>query len=265
MRHARHSLLAVVAALAVGGCGRESTGPWLTDPGVAGHARYFPIAGTPHDPSAAGAVVRCESCHPGTTFAQFTCTTACHAKPATDATHASVTGYVYADASCYGCHKSGVGAMPADHDTRLFPRGAGSAHAAVGCTQCHADFGGNVAAFRCGGCHLSLDPALVTRHTSTPSNPAILVSASEIDTGDGGTCLRCHADAQVTRTASHPTGSQGDPPHQGARCLQCHDLHRTDKPFAADFATDPAAQANFTSSPRRGCYECHDSYPPRGD
>ncbi len=411
-------LLTIVAAA----CGRSgSSAPWLTDPGVNGHTRFFPLTGTPHDPTAPGTTVSCNACHPGNSFAQFDCTTchtaaatdpghtgvpgythdsaacyhchptgsavptdhdtkffprgsgtahaavgcvqchtdltqptnpanfacaschatlsgfatahasvtgvnastpsarclachgdsqvdrvaahtqfpiaagssthdtvclqchtstrtdkpfaadfgaydctACHARTATDPLHTGVTGYVYASASCYGCHPTGTGA-PANHDAAFFPISSGTAHAGIACTACHTDLTHptNPANFACASCHLARDAALVTKHTSSTSNPAITVSSSEISTSNGATCLRCHADSQVTLTSSHPTGSQGLPPHQGAACLQCHDLFRTDKPFGADFASDPAAAANLAG--RHGCYTCHDSAPPGGN
>jgi hypothetical protein len=413
----------LLALLALAACGKEgSTGPWLTDPGVNGHAKFFPLAGTPHDPTAAGTTVTCNACHPGTTFAQFDCITchtgaktdplhagvggytytsagcyschpngsvapppdhdtkffprgtgsahasvycsqchtdltqasnptnfacatchaglsgfttahaavtgvnasttsaqclechgdsqvdkvashtkfpiaagssthdtvclqchtslrgdkpfaadfskfdctACHAKPATDSAHTGIAGYVYSSPSCYGCHPTGSGA-PANHDAAFFPISTGTAHAGIACTSCHTDLANptNPSNFACASCHLGLDAALVTKHTSTTSNPAIRVASSEISTTGGATCLRCHADSQVSLTSSHPTGSEGMPPHQGARCLQCHSMFRTDKPFGADFATNPASSGLLAT--RQGCYTCHDAAPPGGN
>jgi len=415
--------VALAASAGCGGTGKDAN--WLTDPGVAGHARYFPLAATPHDPTAVGTSVTCQGCHPGDSFAQFDCATChtaaatdplhagvasyahtsaaclgchptgsiaappnhdaadfprgsgtshaavgciqchtdlsnptitanfacaschaglpggfvaghasvagvdastpsaqclachgdgqtnpiashtqfpiamgssthdtvclqchdtlrtgkpyayaadftaydclgCHAQAPTDSAHAGVSGYLYASASCYGCHPTGS-AVPANHDTAFFPRGTGSAHAAVTCAQCHTDLSApaNPSNFACGTCHLGLDAALVTKHTTTTSNPRITVASSEISTSDSATCLRCHADSQVNLTSSHLSGSDGDPPHQGARCLQCHDLYRADKAFAADFASDPAASSKLAA--RQGCYECHTSSPPGGD
>lgn len=262
----RLAVLAVLlTALAASGCGNGGApGPWLTDPGVDGHTRFFPLAGTPHDPGAPGTTVSCNACHPGNTFAQFDCTT-CHTAAATDPLHAAVSGYTHTSAACFQCHPTGGKGAPPDHDTRLFPRGTGTAHEAIACTDCHTDLQNpnSPAKFACGTCHLSRDAALVSKHTTNPSNPAIRVSSSEISTSNSATCLRCHADAQVTLTSSHVTGREGQPPHQGARCLQCHDLYRTDKPFGADFATDPAASSKLAG--RHGCYVCHTSAPPRGD
>jgi hypothetical protein len=188
----------------------------------------------------------------------------CHAQPATDTAHQSVTGYAYASASCYGCHPSGA-AAPADHDASFFPIGTGTQHAGIACTQCHTDLASPTVAthFACGTCHLALDATLVARHTTSTSNTRVTVSAAEISTSDSSTCLRCHADAQVTLTSAHPSGTEGDPPHQRATCLQCHDVFRSDKTFGADFASDPALASKL--GPKEGCYHCHDSAPPRGD
>ncbi len=410
---------AALAALASSCQESGSTAPWLTFPGVDGHARWFPLAGTVHDPTAASAAVSCESCHPGTTFTEFDCVTChtgpstdpihsgvgdythtsvgcyachpdgstaapanhdtaffprgagsahagvscsqchtdrshpddpanfacaschgglagfatahaqvagvggstpsaqclachgdsqvdpvsdhaftialgseahdtaclqchtswrtdkpfaadfsayacttCHTRPETDPIHSGVGGYVYASASCFACHPTGGAGAPADHDTAFFPRGPGSAHAAMACLDCHTDLAnpGVAANFRCGTCHLARDASLVTNHTAS-ADRALRVAASEISTSDSATCLRCHADSQVV--GSHPSGDDGWPPHEGARCLQCHDVYRADKPFGIDFASDPAAQAKFLSSPRHGCYNCHRTYPPR--
>jgi hypothetical protein len=256
----------LLASLAFAACGNGggSAGPWLTDPGVDGHTRFFPLAGTPHDPTAAGTTVSCDACHPGTTFAEFDCIT-CHAAAQTDPLHAGVAGYTHTSAGCYSCHRDGSRAAPPDHDTRFFPRGTGTKHAGIACAACHTDLANPTVAsnFACASCHLGLDAALVSKHTGSTSNPRIAVSSSEISATDSATCLRCHADSQVDLTSSHPSGSEGMPPHQGARCLQCHSMFRTDKPFGADFATDPATPSLLAA--RQGCYSCHDTAPPRGD
>lgn len=254
--------LAMLVSLA-GGCGRErSPGDWLTDPGVEGHARFFPLAGTAHDVREPSTGVTCDDCHPGTTFTQFDCTT-CHTAARVDTLHTGVPEYVHSSPACYACHPDGVGGRaPPDHDTRLFPRGAGTVHAAVSCRECHTDLSQPdvPSHFACGTCHLRLDAALVSRHTN-PSSASLRVVAAEISTADAATCLRCHADAQVVTT--HRRAQEGDPPHEDARCLQCHDVPRADKPFGIDFASDPALASKLAA--RRGCYHCHDRAPPGDD
>ncbi len=422
----RHASFVALAALAIA-CGRsQPTGPWNTDPGVDGHARYFKLAGSAHDPSAPGALVSCEGCHPGTTFAQFDCAT-CHDAPTTDPIHTGVSGYVHASPDCLRCHPDGSVEAPSDHDTRFFPRGIGSAHAAIGgfCSRCHSDLSAptNPDRFRCDGCHATLagfstahagvtgftagmqsadclkchgdsqvdrvaahqarfpvvkgsathDTVCLRCHTTmrtdkpfaasfgafdctachasadtnpihqgvsgyqyasascyqchpsgaggapsdhdtrlfpgafagskhhdagvtcaqchtdaanpgdlttlacaschaqreatlvndhlNPASAALDVASGEISATDARTCLRCHADSQVV--TAHPSGGQGFPPHEGARCTQCHDVLRSDKPFGIDFGSDPALASKLAA--RQGCYHCHASAPPSGD
>ncbi len=402
--------LAILALAA--GCEAPVEAPWLTYPGVDGHAPYLVLSGTPHDPSTAGTAVSCEGCHPSTTFLAFECTgchaasqtdpihasiagyaagavasadcyrchpqglgvlapaehvrffpiatashpavctnchtdlmnrgdlaklacsschqgrptfagrhagvsdfpaaaasvdclrchadgqvdrvadhqpklpiaagssthgtvclhchtglradktwaadfsaydcTACHANPATDGAHVGVAGYLYASASCYGCHPQGTGIAPADHPS-FFPVDAASKHAGVGCRQCHSDLANPRVAtnFLCGDCHLVLDPSLATRHTTSTTNTRVTVK-DYAATSDA--CLRCHADSQVDWTSSHPSGRQGDPPHEGATCTTCHDTYRTDKPYGADFAVDPRS---WPAGSGHGCVSCH--------
>jgi hypothetical protein len=252
---------------------------------VAAHQQKFPIALNSGTHGTA-----CLECHtaqrgdkvyPAADFTAYDCL-ACHtnAGPSgnvlatTDAQHTGLTGYAYASGSCYGCHPDGTGA-PANHTPNFFPIGAGTAHATVSCTQCHTNLASpnNPANFACATCHSSPTgptPTLITDHTTNTSNTRVKVPASELSTTDSTTCLRCHADSQVSLTSSHPSGATGDPPHQGAVCLQCHDVYRTDKPYGIDFATDPSAAAKCgpvlsSCSVKKGCYECHNSSPPRGN
>jgi hypothetical protein len=157
--------------------------------------------------------------------------------------------------TCNLCHSSACPQAPANHPS-YFPIDPASAHATVGCTQCHTDLGNPTVAtnFACGTCHLARDSALVTKHTTTTSNTSIRVPASEMNTSDSSTCLRCHADSQVNLTSAHPTGQQGDPSHHSAACLTCHDLLRTDKVFGADFGTTGPLLAGCAV---HGCANCH--------
>src|SRR5512147_3002447 len=102
---------------------------------VSAHTQ-FPVAtgSTTHD-------TVCLQCHTSwrtdktfaADFGAYDCT-ACHAQPATDAAHSGMNGYVYASASCYGCHPTGT-AAPANHDTAFFPAiGSTTAHAIAGVT-----------------------------------------------------------------------------------------------------------------------------------
>jgi len=212
---------------------------------VAAHQAKFPIAlgSTTHDTA-------CLSCHTtlrtdkawAADFAAFACT-GCHAKAATDPLHTGTTGYVFASASCYGCHANGTGGAPANHPS-LFPIAAGSAHATVGCAQCHGDPAnrGNTATLLCASCHASRDTALATKHTGA-TIPVTDFSA------DSPSCLKCHADSQVDAGSSHPRGDStptGNSNHLTAGCTKCHSGLRTDKPFTA---------ASWSTTP--GCVTCH--------
>jgi len=253
---------ALLVALAAGCGSKGSSGPWLTDPGVSGHGKFFPLAGTPHDPNASGTTVSCNACHPGNTFAEFDCAT-CHTEAATVPLHAGVAGYTHTSAACLQCHPDGTTAAPADHDTSFFPRGTGTVHAAVTCTQCHTNLLDPTvpANFACQSCHAGLT-GFSTAHTAVTGVTATTPSAQ---------CLVCHGDSQVNRVADHtqfPVAG-GSTTHDTV-CLQCHTSLRADKPFAADFAgydctachLKPATDSGHTgvtgyvyASP--SCYGCH--------
>jgi hypothetical protein len=158
------------------------------------------------------------------------------------------------EGSCNACH--GPQGVLRREDHLLFPVATGSKHAEVGCAECHRRYAGAAPAdFECAACHAARDATLATRHTAATSNPAIVVReftlASEA-------CLRCHGDAQVSLTAAHPGGFTGAPPHQTATCTDCHDAYRADKPFAADFATDPRS---WPTGSGHGCLRCHPGGP----
>lgn len=231
-------------------CHADDTVPRLAD-----HQARFPIAGgaagAPHDTA-------CLQCHPqlradrawAADFAAFSCT-GCHQDPDTSAAHAGVGGYAYDSPSCYQCHPTGQAAPP-DHTPSFFPIGAGTAHAGIGCTQCHTDLGSptDPTRFACASCHLAIPGfpahgpvsgvAILTIHTSRTGLGAPLALTSE-------NCLRCHADAQVDRVADHPGGEDalGNQDHLGAGCITCHSSRRGDKPFGAAFDATP------------GCTTCH--------
>jgi hypothetical protein len=186
----------------------------------------------------------------------------CHTNPQTDQSHAGVSGYVYATASCLGCHPSGTGGAPADHETAAFPIAAGTAHAGIACSQCHGDLGTprDPASFQCAGCHQSL-AGFTTAHTVSGYGILVRVTGctggtpiSSAFTPTSADCLRCHADSQVDRVASHPAedSSFGKQAHARAGCVTCHQAMRTDKPFGIDFGQS-GSRASATSS----CAVCH--------
>ena len=201
--------LALALAMAAMACDK-STLPanWVTVPDRASHESFFPIATGPHSQA------DCNSCH-GTfdTFKMFTCTT-CHTQPQIDQAHQSVTGYASDGPSCVGCHPKGTGA-PANHTPNFFPIGAGSAHAAVACTQCHLKLStpNDPTAFGCYACHSALPTGWP--HPDPVSNVTILTihtgqtASTPVDLTNPASCLRCHADSQVNTVASHPSGGDG--------------------------------------------------------
>ncbi len=264
----RRLVALVLASLAASACGGSGKGAnWLTDPGVAGHSRFFPLVNTPHDPTAVGTTVSCEGCHPGNTFAEFDCAT-CHTAAATDPLHVGVSGYTHTSAACLQCHPTGSIAAPPNHDAADFPRGAGTSHAAIGCIQCHTDLTNptSTANFACAGCHSGLSGGFAAGHANVVGVDASTTSAQ---------CLVCHGDGQINPVASHTLFpiAKGSATHDTV-CLQCHTTLRTGKPYAyaADFtayectgchgqaATDPlhsGVSGYVWASP--SCYGCHPS------
>jgi hypothetical protein len=269
--------IAFLVAGAATACSRQASLPsnWVTVPDRVSHDAFFPIAAGAHGAAS------CNDCHGAfDTFKMFDCLT-CHDQSpnlalhqaSLDAAHTGLSGYVYTSAACYQCHPRGIGGAPANHTPNFFPIGAGTKHAAVGCTECHLDLStpNDPTKFRCYTCHSALptgwphpDPvggvAILTIHTSrNASTPVDITSPA-----GPANCLKCHADSQVDTVASHPTGQDGDPSHNsehaGAGCLTCHSTTRTDKTFGTDF-TAKVAQPCFSSAPP-GCVVCHPGPPP---
>ena len=247
MRHPAAVLLLTLAAA----CGGEDGSKNLTYPGVDGHAPYFQLAGTSHEPSATGAV-QCQSCHTGDSFRQFTCT-GCHtnANPTgtdvmarTSAIHTDTSGnplvvngvtYAYVSATCLLCHPQGAIPHP------FFPIGGATAHNLV-CIQCHTDLTAktDTTKLACISCHAQspgglADPATAHRQLLAPEYP---VTVANLD------CIRCHADGQVDRIASHGR-----------------------KPAPIGMGDSGCAATGCSAGPSDGrhsnhCFECHSSRPP---
>ncbi len=233
----------IVAFLSGCGGGTSDAGK-----GLAPHDRFFVVGGS-------HATLTCDQCHdpaaPGFSLAeQGVSCTGCHTDAATTPSHAGVTGYSWSTASCLGCHKDGSGGLPANHDKDFFPV-TGTKHAALGCAQCHGPTKA-IADVTCTPCHAQA--ATATAHAQVP--------ASKIGARDritylnyqwaSGYCLKCHADGQVDRIASHPsvrhgiTGSDHQP-----FCLTCH--------TALAPPGGKAWSANFGSY---SCLACHSSNNP---
>lgn len=237
-RHARVALLCLLCASLAPACERGHDPNWLTDPAypdLSGHDRYLLLARTPHDPTAPGSTVSCDDCHPSTTFREYDCT-GCHLASITDPYHAGVTSYPAAgtatSADCYGCHPQGTGVMTPEQHALYFTMGTHS-HPAV-CTQCHSDptRRADLSTLRC-----------VTCHESTPTSTGAAFGTAHARVNDyrstmtSDWCIRCHADDQVDRIATHgaypdPTGymagsaGPGLPSgkHTNAACLDCHTM-----------------------------------------
>ena len=265
---------ALLIAGAAAACGKQTSLPpnWVTVPDRASHDSFFPIATGIH------ATASCNDCHGAfNTFKQFDCLT-CHDQfPAlTQASlatgHAGVAGYTYASASCYQCHPRGIGGAPANHTPNFFPIGTGTAHADVGCTQCHGDLAAatDPTTLACASCHTSL-ASFGGKHDSVKDFGTSPTSPD---------CLKCHGDSQVDRVADHQAMFPvvfGSATHDTV-CLHCHTGMRTDKPFATDFGpggydcltcheqTTPLTQASLASGhtgisgyayASASCYQCH--------
>jgi hypothetical protein len=248
MRHVNVVLLLTLAAACGNGGG---AGSLLTYPGIEGHSPYFQLAGTAHQPGATGPV-QCQSCHTGDSFRQFTCT-GCHtnANPTgtdvmarTTALHTDTSGnpfvlngvtYAYDSPTCLLCHPRG--SIP----HLSFPIGTGTAHD-LACAQCHTDLNAktDLTKLACIACHATSpgglkSPAAAHQQLRSPEYTATVTNQD---------CIRCHADAQVDRIASHgrqraPVGL-GD---SGCRNAGC---------------TAGASDGNHGNF----CFACHSSRPP---
>jgi hypothetical protein len=162
------------------------------------------------------------------------------------------------------CHKDGVGV---DH-APIFPIASG-AHGAVGCSQCHLD-PANRAVLGCAGCHPHEQATVAGQHA--------LVSDYAFDSAR---CVRCHADSQVNRVASHLPFVITSGAHASSgrgECLRCHPSLRADKPFGADFGVSDCLGCHTRSSTdadHRGesgytyatsaCLRCHPAGRKEGD
>jgi hypothetical protein len=237
----------------------------------------FTVGAGVHSGAAGGA---CLTCHPQnrttplrTFVADFSVTTcvACHVTVGGAAFHddvaslttlhapvATFTGTVTTlglSAACLSCHPDGGATAPANHE-QVFPRGPGTAHAALGCFQCHGSaVKTDLAALGCASCHLAMDPALAAKHGTVGGVAILVVHTSRTALGPPLTmtspnCIRCHADSQVFRVSSHSVqeGGFSRSQHSGAGCVTCHSGNRVDKPY-------PATSWGL----RPGCVICHTS------
>ena len=223
-----------LAHAAVAGYSYDSAACYRCHPqanvGSIDHSPYFPIAaGSKH------AGIACTDCHttPGDRK-KFTCT-GCHThdKAPTDLNHSGIPGYAYDSAACLRCHPSANVVGLIDH-TPYFPNAPGTRHQNISCSTCHTTPGNRKVVTCTGTCHPTA--TMTTRHA--PVGGYQYTSA---------TCLRCHADSQVSRVTAHlPFRIQSGTRHYRKSCLTCHPQSRTDKPYGADFVL---AKVN--------CITCH--------
>jgi hypothetical protein len=153
-------------------------------------------------------------------------------------------------AACYLCHPNTL--APANHEALAFPIGPTTRHAGLLCLSCHGDLArpGDLATLQCASCHGAI-PGFGSKHIALGGVEILRVtqgngSFTQLDLTSPN-CLRCHADGQVGRVASHPvtTSSFGQTTHRLAGCTTCHAAVRGDKPFGVDWTKRP------------GCVACH--------
>jgi hypothetical protein len=216
---------------------------WSTPSCLECHPNGEPAGNITHDdfPIASGTVhagIGCNDCH-GTgarnDVAALQCAQ-CHAasvntNPTVAQIHNGIPSFGATSPDCLRCHPNAEPVGPMDHNA-YFPVDVGTAHggaayaARVGpqetsCTACHLSRT-NRAQNDCAACHANVPPALNTAHSRVNGFSA----------ANSNGCKECHADAEVYRLSQHGAFS---PRHEGARCDQCHQTNRTDKPWAINF------------------------------
>jgi predicted CXXCH cytochrome family protein len=257
-------------------------------------AKGFIVGAGVHSGLTGGACLTCHAQNkttvPRTFVADFTVTTCvgCHVTVGgtaqhdnSDGTlttlHASVPTFTSTVASlglsaaCLSCHADGGAGAPSNHEL-LFPRGAGTKHAGLGCVQCHGvGVKTDLTALACYTCHVtnaaSATPPLNVatfnnshaaplNHTSTGKNTFTLLNMAS-----GATCLRCHAPSTINplnpimpvTLATHSTGesSMNSAKHKNVGCVDCHNSTLT-------------VQANYPAQDftKRSCLTCHSSNNP---
>ena len=232
--------------LAAAGCGADAGSD--LGKGLVPHDTFFVVTGSHktlscdqcHDPAARGFALKDQG---------VSCT-GCHTDAQTTPAHGGVAGYAWSTASCLGCHKDGSGGLPANHNTGFFPV-TGTKHAAVGCAECHGATK-QIADIACTPCHGQ--GAMSTAHAAIP--PTKAGSRDRVTYTNyqwaSAYCLKCHANGQVNRIASHPSVEQGisGRDHQPF-CLTCH------------AAVAPAGgKAWATDFKKYSCLPCHTSNNP---
>jgi hypothetical protein len=220
------------------------------------HAVQLPGGG--YGPAPAFSAYSCVSCH-----APFTASiganvfhddqgglAAFHAGWGVSSFDATVAAAGSLSAACYNCHKNPFGV--ANHGPMDFPIGPTTRHAGLTCLSCHGDLArpGDLGTLQCAACHGAI-PGFSSSHVATAGVEILRVTHGngifvELDLSSPN-CLRCHADGQVDRVASHlvTASSFVQSTHRLAGCTTCHTAMRVDKPFGVDWTKQP------------GCVACH--------
>lgn len=161
-------------------------------------------------------------------------------------------------AACLTCHADGSGA-PANHE-QLFPRAAGTKHAGIGCAQCHGTgLKTDLTALACDSCHNAMT-GFSTKHAAIGGIAILNLYAAHVLTGTvpltSANCVKCHADSQVNRIASHTTSDSGYGriDHFPAGCISCHATMRVDKPYPAVDFIIPSPSRTGTASCFNSCH-----------
>ena len=251
-------------------------------------ARGFIVGAGAHAGTAGGA---CLACHvqnkttaPRTFVADFKVTTCvgCHVtvggtafhddQASLTTLHAAVPAFTSTvtslglSAACLSCHADGGVGAPANHEL-LFPRGIGTKHAGIACAQCHgAGVRTDLTSLQCATCHDAI-AGFGTRHGPVGGIAILNLYTGHALSGavplTSPNCLKCHADSQVNRIASHGRGDSGygRVDHYPAGCISCHATTRpsSEKPY-------PAVNFTFPSPPTRtgsaSCAtSCHNAIP----
>ncbi len=249
-------------------------------------AQYFPIYSGKHE----GEWVQCIDCH--TTpdnFTIFTCI-ACHKNPETDELHDEISGYIYDDNACLGCHPSGDADMAFDHNLTAFP--LTGAHLGIDCLECHVN-GFEGTSTDCFSCHeinfngsinpnhqeLALSTNCATCHTTDPGwMPAdfdihdqfyALNGAHAIISND---CIACH-NGDYNNTPNDCFGCHSmdynsvvDPNHiQAGFSTDCTTCHTEDSWLPSTFDHDAQYFPIYSGKHEGEWMECIDCHNVQGD
>jgi hypothetical protein len=185
----------------------------------------------------------------------------------------AATGFGVTTAACLGCHPDGAGGAPKYHD-QLFVLAAGSSHAGIACSACHAPSNDrtDIANMQCVSCHATYlaghAPAsgvtiMAELLSAPPCTPTPIASFTNAE------CLLCHGPDLFNPTtviATHLAsgngailGQQGQ--HRSAGCLTCHVATKQVMPTAPTGPTSVYPILDYSQpSPSRsspGCATCH--------